>query len=459
VNLPLITSYSNLQLRLGYMKLLVALASRQPTDRASFEARLKPLFPLPKKETRKLNALNVPDQASKAYTAVESSFEALGHQRGLLTQQNLSELWTLAKSLRLLHEENLSLLESGAVLQQLLPEQTIEALRERRSRDVRTLLVLDADKTKHRERLFFFIQLFTTDLVVFLLAIVAAKSYQPFRIYDGFVPLTSQGGVATQQREKLRARGKKATMDTASHSVRDDDMSYNANSLLLQSYNLVRVSASNNVAIRNWRQWVDYFEGERTASAFSQQRLLRMGKRSSYRHHIAPRLEFLVDLGFLNNSKHDDKDSVADYKYVVTESGRRLGEFLEENFLHSREMNPVAFVRRSAIQCYAHALSLHLREPTESEMLELLLEGFSLVRREIIATPMLSVAIAASMLALERGIRVEIASMYDFVQEKSRSGLRGLRLSGGSRFDGEFLIAINPQLLRGDFSNEDRLSR
>lgn len=75
-------------------------------------------------------------------------------------------------------------------------------------------------------------------------------------------------------------------------------------------------------------------------------------------------------------------------------------------------------------------------------------KAYTEVRREIGFTPGRTVAQLGSLLAAEAGVRLEVKDLFDLAY-RLPSGPYAARVSfsGGSRFDTEFMIKIDPALV------------
>jgi hypothetical protein len=122
VKLPLVTSYSNLQLRLGYLKVLAAVGTRSPTTQEAFERKLAPLFPAPPKKKSGFGSSAVGQSTSY----IKQMFAGpLAHEKGLLNQQNLNEILTLAKAFGFLNPSNCTLFEIAIVLRAIMGQSAL----------------------------------------------------------------------------------------------------------------------------------------------------------------------------------------------------------------------------------------------------------------------------------------------------------------------------------------------
>lgn len=158
-------------------------------------------------------------------------------------------------------------------------------------------------------------------------------------------------------------------------------------------------------------------------------------------HNVRPRLEFFVDLGLLSRS--GSKEAGA---YPLTRPGRMaarewqrlvehpdsVGHFLETEFF-------VTFAR-------IHGIGERRLIDREQRLLAFA-QAFPGVCRTIGYTPGRTVALAACLANLAEGVIVEIDELVRAVRESALTPLgRWLQFSGGSRFDRELLIRVEPGL-------------
>jgi hypothetical protein len=88
-----------------------------------------------------------------------------------------------------------------------------------------------------------------------------------------------------------------------------------------------------------------------------------------------------------------------------------------------------------------------VRTPERLTALTFFAKAFALVGREIGFTPGRTVALAASLLALENDYVIEVDSMLEAVGDAAQGDFgEHLLFSGGSRLDREFLIRVKPEL-------------
>jgi len=461
VKLPIVTTYSNLQLRLGYLKVLAAVGDRSPTTQESFERKLQPLFPPPPLKANLLGKAGTPPPADASYMAQMFSREK-PKRRGLLNRNNLHELIILGKAFQFLHPVNCSLYEISVVLRAIMGPAAIKSIADGNSNSAYNPMTIGEGDSSRMERAFFFLLILSADLPTALIACVVAGTTS-FHLQDDFKKgseLVEGDNAVKNSKNQLTKTVDVAVMNTqargakrSSKPIVDESLTaYSPNNILLKAYNLIARTAGNELSITNWREWKEYFEGAQSASTTSLggHKAMRMGKQSSFRHHAAPRIEFLVDLHLLDLSDTTGEDGEPSY-YAPNDNTRRFESFFNENFLTSTKvpkLNLSQFLRSSGMKCFAATYQIELRDPTADEPLQFLLQSYQTVKREIGTTPMWTTALMASLLALDAGVLLETEKLYSLASSKAQEERAAIRLSGGSRFDGEFLIGISPELLK-----------
>ena len=164
------------------------------------------------------------------------------------------------------------------------------------------------------------------------------------------------------------------------------------------------------------------------------------------------RLEMLAALGILARAPGAEdrpewldtprSESLASSLVGVRLTRSGLAAFLDRGFFAA-----LAPSRRSAAQ-----------RPVPAEMVLLhLTEAYAAIRRPLGFTPGRPLALLVAILAAIDGLIVEIDDVYECVYGASRGRWsRFLDFSGGSRFDREFLLRIDPELRRRLESSGDR---
>lgn len=167
-----------------------------------------------------------------------------------------------------------------------------------------------------------------------------------------------------------------------------------------------------------------------------------LAKASTEENYLRPRLEILVDLGLVGRKDTPGK-SRTDFMWTAMDSTERLAsewadlqdiiEYLDNRFFGSM----------------ARVYGRQFRTVTSVEEKMLwFTKAFLRIGRDFGFTPGRSCALLACLIAWESGAVMEISGVFDAVYEAGRSQWsKYLHFSGGSRFDREFLIRVDPEAL------------
>ena len=89
-----------------------------------------------------------------------------------------------------------------------------------------------------------------------------------------------------------------------------------------------------------------------------------------------------------------------------------------------------------------------VHQPTDRQILLLFVRAYEILRRPLGFTPGRPVALLACLLAAEEHYGLEVSDAYRCIYEAAQSKWSEfLHFSGGSRFDQEFLISVEPGFL------------
>ena len=169
---------------------------------------------------------------------------------------------------------------------------------------------------------------------------------------------------------------------------------------------------------------------------------------STEENYLRPRMELLLDLGLINRTDASkEKVSKKEFVWALNDSGTRMASLLEP-IAYSPDGGQVAY-RQSFFSIAAKAHNYHVSGKAESdaEMLYWFSRAFKMVGREYGFTPGKTIAFTACLLAIERGRLLEVSSVSDCVYRAAKNEFsQFLKFSGGSRFDREFLIRVQPGL-------------
>jgi hypothetical protein len=169
-------------------------------------------------------------------------------------------------------------------------------------------------------------------------------------------------------------------------------------------------------------------------------------KRSTEENYLRPRLEILVDLGFVGR-RSDRKGKRSDFMWTVTDTTRALTA--EWKTLEAPTNVIPVYLDREFFGSMARVFSLSHRHPArDDERLLWFARAYHLVGREFGFTPGRTLALLGCLMAWEAGVVFEVADVFDAVYRAAGTPWeRFLHFSGGSRFDREFLIRIDDDAL------------
>jgi len=171
------------------------------------------------------------------------------------------------------------------------------------------------------------------------------------------------------------------------------------------------------------------------------------GKDSTGENYLRPRLEILVDLGLLQKTSGQEKKR--GFTYVVTSATRILAGELRQFTNPDTSCSMQQFVDTKFFASMARVYEKNVRSSRGfEENLLLFTRAYERVGREFGLTPGSTVANLACLLAWEQGIVVEVSDLFDSVYAAKKSSWNEfLQMSGGSRFDREFVIRVRKGLV------------
>jgi hypothetical protein len=164
---------------------------------------------------------------------------------------------------------------------------------------------------------------------------------------------------------------------------------------------------------------------------------------STEENYLRPRMELLLDLGLVRRTG----DSPRQFVWSLTEEGFRMADLLRK--LSRNPSGMVDFLDRGFFSTCVSAYGVSVTGTISSDAERFLwfARAFSLIGREYGFTPGRTVSVTACLLALETGRLLEVNAMAECVYRAPNSDFAPfLRFSGGSRFDREFLIRVQPGL-------------
>jgi hypothetical protein len=183
----------------------------------------------------------------------------------------------------------------------------------------------------------------------------------------------------------------------------------------------------------------------------------RMRKWTSFRHHVPPRLEWLVDVGLLkhNGAVASGPDHVLGHAYTILEPCRRAGKYLEQHLLKNFACD--RFVHFRLFSFLNEVYGLEAKNPaSDEEVFRYLALGYHFVARDLGDTPAKSAALMGAILALEQGVLINLSKMYEVGRKPPPACAQMIEYSGGSRLDDEFMFSIRPKALKGLLAGENR---
>lgn len=166
---------------------------------------------------------------------------------------------------------------------------------------------------------------------------------------------------------------------------------------------------------------------------------------STQENYLRPRLEMLVDVGYL--SRRNTTGGRNEFVWTATAATRALANELHPDLAKStrREL----FMDTGFFGALARTTEQPYSAVTNpDDVLWHFARAINRVKRDFGFTPGRTGALLACLLAWEEHKVIEISQVYDAVYNAAKSDLnRYLHFSGGSRFDREFLIRLDDELL------------
>lgn len=171
-------------------------------------------------------------------------------------------------------------------------------------------------------------------------------------------------------------------------------------------------------------------------------------KDSTQENYLRPRLEMLVDLGFLGRRATTSK-----FMWDPSTATGALARVLSPFTVSTKNVSEVlsTFLDRHYFQAASAILSPGLRRIVDDrERMRWLGLAFEEIGREFGFTPGRTLALKACLLAWQGGSLMEVGEVFDSVYRMAGDPevAQFLHFSGGSRFDREFLIRIDEGLLK-----------
>jgi hypothetical protein len=167
---------------------------------------------------------------------------------------------------------------------------------------------------------------------------------------------------------------------------------------------------------------------------------------STEENYLRPRMEHLVDLGIVGRLS-TNKRRATEFTWVVTDTTRRAAR--EWRALIDDPSGIAEHLDTSFFQTLTQIYDEPRRHSTSSdERLLWFARAYRTIGRDFGFTPGRALALLACLYAWESGVVIEISELFDTVYAAAQSQWApALHFSGGSRFDREFLIRIDDNLL------------
>jgi len=161
---------------------------------------------------------------------------------------------------------------------------------------------------------------------------------------------------------------------------------------------------------------------------------------STEENYLRPRMEILVDMGLLDREGANKSKS---FPWQPNECLSRAAA--EWSGLRARTESISAYLDHRFFGSMAKVYGLVARPIHPQKILGLFCAAYELVGREFGFTPARTVATVACVKALQQSQVAEVAQVMEAVQSAAaHEEGRHLQFSGGSRFDDEFLIRVDP---------------
>jgi hypothetical protein len=167
---------------------------------------------------------------------------------------------------------------------------------------------------------------------------------------------------------------------------------------------------------------------------------------STEENYLRPRMEILVDLGIVGR-KTTAAGRKAEFMWTITETTRRAAA--EWRSLTSLPNTTPGHLDQRFFRTFSSIFGTsHRPARLPEERLLWFASAYGMIGRDFGFTPGRAVALLACLTAWESGIVLEISEVFDAVYGAARSEWESyLHFSGGSRFDREFLIRVDQDLL------------
>lgn len=175
-----------------------------------------------------------------------------------------------------------------------------------------------------------------------------------------------------------------------------------------------------------------------------------VNKDSTQENYLRPRLEILVDLGFLQR-RQAGEGKRNEFAWEVQDQTRLLAEELQPLTVASpsipRELQ--RYLDRGFFASASRASGHHRTAVShDDDRMLWFAQAFKEIGREFGFTPGRTLALKACLMAWERGYTMEVGDVFDAVYRAAKQPIHEyLHFSGGSRFDREFLIRVDDEAI------------
>ena len=413
--IPLVTSYTEFQQRLGYCKLLLAVSRRAASQPEQVLRQLDHvLFKSSAEDTNtylgQLLGKNVQGKTAGSHLQTHSSLTQPGATTSLRSFGNeAKEIFSLCQALGLL-DNRAVILENAIPLLRLIPEASWDLIRQAAQPETYNPIILDYGTKKVSEKTFFLIRLLSEDIAFTLL------------------PLALQS----------KKRGRFHRYVDWDEDVKTDEFPQHNMLTVVYEDLICRAKPRLFGEVRNAKELDSYFLGD-PRKRRAHPGLLQYAR---FRHQATPRLEFLKDLGIIA-----PQPEPGSYAYIFTPTTQSYVEYVQKTLLPALDTED--FVRNHAFKLANLIYQRNARPPAgQEEVFRYFLRAYVQVQRDIGNTPAMSICVRGCLLAQDEGVLIEIADMYQTGREHARKYSEYLRYLGGSVQVGDYLISVDHRLLR-----------
>lgn len=422
MTIPLITSYTEFQQRLGYCKLLLAVSKRAASQPEQVLRQLDHIFFKPTADGRdtylgQILGKQVQVKTAHSHLRLHNSLAETDTTTSLRSFGNeAKEILTLCKALGLV-DDRVVILENAMPLIRLIPEASWDLVRQGLRPDEYNPLILDHGTGNVSEKTYFLIRLISEDIAFTLLPLALhSKTRTAFHRYIDW------------------------------DGLKTDD--FPPNNMLTVVYEDLICGAKPRLfgEVRNAKNLDNYILGD------PRKRRTHPGMRqyARFRHQATPRLEFLKELGIIAPQPLPPPDSHLSkpYSYLLTPTTEAYVEYIQKTLL-SDGLDSEEFVRNHAFKFASIIYHRITRQPVDQEeVFRYFLRAYVRLKRDMGNTPSGSICVLGCLLAQDDGLLIEINEMHQVGRDYARKYSEFLRYSGGSIQLGDYLISVDHRLLQ-----------